>query len=37
MGHSCAPEMMHTLVATIAGHQNYVRPELAVIDVKVDV
>ena len=36
MGHSCAPEIMHTLAATIAGHPDYVRSDIAVHDVRVD-
>ena len=37
MGHSCAPEIMHTLAATIAGHPDYVKPDIAIHDVRVDV
>ena len=37
MGHSCAPEIMHSLAATIAGHPDYVKSELAINDVRIDV
>ena len=37
MGHSCAPELMHTLAATAAGHPLYVSPEFVECDVSVDV
>ncbi|KAJ9461659.1 hypothetical protein DIPPA_05124 [Diplonema papillatum] len=37
MGHSCAPELMHTLAAVAGGHEDFVRPELAERDVVVDI
>lgn len=30
MGHSCAPELMHTVAAVVAGHPDYVRPAYAI-------
>ncbi|KAJ9448705.1 hypothetical protein DIPPA_06353 [Diplonema papillatum] len=30
MGHTCAPELMHTLASVAAGHPEYVREEFAV-------
>ena len=35
MDYSCAPEIMHTLAATIAGHPDY-GSDIAVHDVRVD-
>ena len=37
MGHSCAPELMHSVAATLAGDVLYARPDLVVKDVRVDV
>lgn len=37
MGHTAAPEAMHTLAATAAGHQDYVQPEFLLDDVLVHV
>ncbi|KAJ9447008.1 hypothetical protein DIPPA_20572 [Diplonema papillatum] len=37
MGHSCAPEIMHTLAAVSAGHPDYVLPQFAERGVVVDV
>ncbi|KAJ9439132.1 hypothetical protein DIPPA_03063 [Diplonema papillatum] len=37
MGHTCAPELMHTLAATAAGHPSFVRPEFAERAVVVDI
>ncbi|KAJ9465919.1 hypothetical protein DIPPA_32360 [Diplonema papillatum] len=30
MGHTCAPELMHTLTSTVAGHPDFVKQEHAV-------
>ncbi|KAJ9442331.1 hypothetical protein DIPPA_07247, partial [Diplonema papillatum] len=37
MGHSCAPEIMHTLAAVAGGHADYVLPQFAERDVTVDI
>lgn len=37
MGHSCAPEIMHTVAAAAAGHPDYVLPQFAITSVKVHV
>ena len=36
MGHSCAPELMHSVAATLAGDVLYARPDLVVKDVRID-
>ena len=37
MGHCCAPEIMHTLTSTVAGHPGFVSPEFVVASgVRVD-
>ena len=37
MGHCCAPEIMHTLTACVAGDPSYVRAECAAQDVQVHI